>query len=47
MRTSSFIRSKISTLASTAMPMDRMNPPIWERVRVMGIILKMAMTMSE
>ena len=44
MRTSSFIRSKISTLASTAIPMDRIKPPMWERVKVMGMSLNTAST---
>ena len=45
MRTSSFMRSKIKILASTAIPMDRMNPPMWANSKVMGISLKIANTM--
>ena len=46
-RISSFIRSKIRMLASTAKPMDRMKPPMWGRVSVTGIILNMASTTME
>ena len=46
MRTSSFIRSNIRILASTAIPMERMNPPMWANSRVMGIILNIAKTMT-
>ena len=45
MRTSSFMRSKIRILASTAIPMERMKPPMCANSRVMGIILKIASTM--
>ncbi|MBA7704669.1 hypothetical protein ES703_113486 [subsurface metagenome] len=41
---SSFMRSKISTLASTAIPMDKIKPPMPARVRVTGISLNMAST---
>ena len=47
MRTSSFIRSNIRMFASTAMPMDRMNPPMWDRVRVIGTSLNTASSISE
>ena len=43
--TSSFILSKISMLASTAMPTDRMNPPMWASSSVMGMSLNTASTM--
>ena len=42
--TSSLKRSKISTLASTAMPTDRMNPVMPARVSVTGTHLKTAST---
>ena len=42
MRISSFILSNMRMLASTAMPMDSMNPPMWDRVNVTGIILNNA-----
>ena len=38
--TSSFILAKIKMLASTAMPIDKINPPMPARVRVTGINLK-------
>ena len=38
---SSFILSKISILASMAIPMERMKAATWARVRVTGTILKM------
>ena len=41
---SSFIRSKIRTLASTAIPIDKTKPPIPARVRVTGISLNIAST---
>ena len=41
-RNSSFIRSKISTFASTAMPMEIINPAIPAAVKVTGINLKRA-----
>ena len=42
--TSSLKRSKISTLASTAMPTDRMKPVIPASVSVTGTTLKTART---
>ena len=42
---SSFIRSKIKIFASTAIPTDRMNPPIAASVNVTGISLKRASVM--
>ena len=41
-RNSSFMRSKISTLASTAMPMERMKPAMPARVNVTPMSLKIA-----
>ncbi len=41
-RISSLMRSKIRTLASTAMPSDRMKPATPGKVRVTGTSLKMA-----
>ncbi len=41
-RSSSLIRSKISTFASTAIPIDMMNPAIPAAVRVTGMSLKSA-----
>ncbi len=43
-RTSSLKRSKIRTLASTAIPTERMNPVIPASVTVTGITLKRART---
>ncbi len=45
-RSSSFNLSNIRTLASTAMPMDRMNPARPDRVRVTGRSLKVDSTTS-
>ncbi len=42
MRNSSFIRSKMRMLASTAMPIDSTNPAMPARVRVTGTSRKMA-----
>ena len=42
LRISSFIRSKIRMLASTARPMDRMKAPMPERPRVTGTSLNTA-----
>ena len=41
---SSFIRSKMRILASTAMPIDKTKPPIPARLRVTGISLNNAST---
>ena len=41
---SSFILAKIKMLASTAIPMERINPPMPARVNVTGISLNMAKT---
>ncbi|MBF8281036.1 MAG: hypothetical protein HW383_809 [Candidatus Magasanikbacteria bacterium] len=41
-RNSSLVRSKIKTLASTAMPTDKMNPAMPAKVKVTGTNLKMA-----
>jgi hypothetical protein len=41
-RISSFIRSNIKMLASTAMPIERINPAIPASVRVIGMSLKMS-----
>src|SRR3989344_1534312 len=43
---SSFIRAKIKMLASTAIPMDKINPPIPAKVKVTGTSLKMARVMA-
>ena len=43
---SSFILSKIRILASTAMPIERINPAIPAKVKVTGIILKIDMTIK-
>lgn len=43
-RISSFIRSKIRILASTAIPIERMNQPMWDRVSVTGMSLNTART---
>ena len=45
-RSSSFIRSKIRMLASTAMPTDRMKAAMPERVSVTGMSLKIASVTS-
>ena len=45
-RSSSFMRSKIRILASTAMPMDRINPAMPASVSVTGMILNVARTTS-
>ena len=42
LRSSSFIREKISTLASTAMPIERMKPAMPGRVSVTGMSLNSA-----
>lgn len=39
---SSFIRSKINTLASRAIPIDKINPAIPAKLKVTGINLKIA-----
>ena len=44
---SSFRRSKIKTLASTAMPIDRMNPAMPAKVKVMENILKTSGILSK
>src|SRR3989338_6274264 len=41
---SSFMRAKIKMLASTAIPMDKINPPMPANVKVTGTSLKMAKT---
>ena len=43
---SSLMRAKMRTLASTAMPMERMNPAIPASVSVTGMSLKMANTIA-
>ena len=45
-RNSSFIRSKMRMFASTAIPTERMNAAIPERVRVTGHILNTVSVMS-
>ncbi len=45
-RNSSLILSKIKMLASTAMPMERINPAIPAKVKVTGINLKIARTIN-
>ena len=46
LRSSSFMRSNINILASTAMPMDRIAAATPESVKVTGINLKIAKTMT-
>src|SRR3989344_2491213 len=46
LRSSSFMRSKMSTLASTAMPTERMNAAMPAAVSVTGISLKSARTVT-
>lgn len=43
---SSFILAKIKMLASTAIPMDKINPPIPAKVKVTGINLNTASTIA-
>ena len=45
-RISSFIRSKIRIFASTAIPIERINPAIPAAVRVIGISLKSVSIMA-
>ena len=47
LRSSSFMRSKIRMLASTAMPTDRMNPAMPANVNVTGISLNIDRVTSE